>query len=196
MNRINENYLISRVANGEESAFTEMYGIYRVRVFGFAYRMTIDREIAEDITHDAFVVLIEHPERFSSERGSLLTFLCAIARNLVMNHLRRRHRTDVSYDEIGNFGDVVPRAEDDPLADLLNGELAGEVESCVARLPPLQREALILREFEDLTYEEISKVTDADLNTVKARLYRARRTLARDLAAYMKRQNKEHHELC
>jgi RNA polymerase sigma-70 factor (ECF subfamily) len=113
-----------------------------------------------------------------------------------MNHLRRKHRQDVSYDGIGNFDDFDRRAEDDPLSDLLNNELAGRIESCVAHLPPLQREVIILREFEDLTYEEISRVTQAELKTVKSRLHRARQTLAKELAAYMTRTKKGHHELC
>jgi RNA polymerase sigma-70 factor (ECF subfamily) len=169
--------------------------MYHLRVYGFVYRMTFDQRVAEDITHEVFVFLIEGPERFCSERGSLLTYLCAVARNHVMNYLRLKHHSDVSYDETGN--DVAEfQARNNPLADLLNKELANQIENCIAALPPLQREVIILREFEDLSYEEISRVTEAELNAVKGRLHRARQTLANRLAAYIKQPKKKHHELC
>ncbi len=195
MNPNSEANLIEKIAQGDESAFDEIYRDYRNRVYGFVYRMTINQAIAEDITHEVFVVLIERPERFQAGRGSLLTFLCAVARNRVMNHLRRKHNADVGFDEFENFDALEDETRGNPLADLLNQELAARIEICIAALPPLQREVIILREFQELSYEEIASVTEAGLSAVKARLHRARQTLAKQLAAYVTPQKDKCHEL-
>jgi len=185
LNPNNEANLIEKTALGDELAFNEIYYRHRHRVYGFTYRMTANRAVAEDITHETFMVLIEHPERFHAERGSLLTFLCAVARNCVMNHLRRRHNGDVGFEELENFDFLEDETKGNPLTDLLKQELAGRIDNCIAALPPLQREVIILREFEELSYDEIAKITDAELSAVKTRLHRARQTLAKQLTAYV-----------
>ena len=186
MNTDSEANLIEKFARGDEPAFSEIYRRYCSRSYGFVYRMTANKTIAEDLTHETFIILIEYPERYLAQRGSLLTFLCAVARNLVMNHLRRKHNADVGYDEFENFD--APEDEtkqNNPLMDLLDKELAAQIDACIATLPPLQREVIILRQFQELSYEEIAKVTEAEISAVKARLHRARQTLAKQLAAYV-----------
>lgn len=195
MNPNSEQQLIEKISRGDEAAFSEIYRIYRDRVYGFVYRMTINRATAEDLTHEVFVVLMENPLKFQAERGSLLTFLCAVARNLVMNHLRRKHNRDVGFDEFEDFDVGEDEAKADPLAELLNRELAARIEICLAALPPLQREVIVLREFQELSYEEIARVTDADLSAVKTRLYRARQNLAKGLSVYLKSPKEKCYEL-
>ncbi|MDQ4123888.1 MAG: RNA polymerase sigma factor [Acidobacteriota bacterium] len=186
MNKIIEDSLIKKIALGDEAAFNEIYFRHRNRVFGFIYRMTVNKTLAEDITHETFMVLIEHPERYQAELGgSLLTFLCAIARKQVMNHLRRKHNGDVWLDEFENFDFAEDETKGNPLANLLSRELAAQIDACVSALPPLQREVIVLREYEELSYEEIARVTESELGAVKARLHRARQTLAKQLAAYV-----------
>ncbi len=186
MNKSSEDNLIKKIARGDELAFNEIYFRHRNRVYGFIYRMTINKTVAEDITHETFMVLIEHPERYQAERGgSLLTFLCAVARKQVMNHLRRKHNGDVGLDEVENFDSAEDETTINPLSKLLNRELAAQIDACVASLPPLQREVIVLREYEELSYEEIARVTESELGAVKARLHRARQTLAKQLAGYV-----------
>jgi RNA polymerase sigma-70 factor (ECF subfamily) len=69
LNKITEDNLIKKIAQGDELAFNEIYSLYRNRVYGFIYRMTINKTLAEDITHETFMVLIEHPARYRTERG-------------------------------------------------------------------------------------------------------------------------------
>lgn len=174
--------LIEGLVCGEGSVLDEIYERYGRRVYGFIYRMTRDQSIAEDITHETFLVLIEHPERYSASRGSLITFLCAIARNSVLNHLRRRYNSDDDLDDL----DVAENGSgSDPLAGLIAQELAGHIDACIAALPPLQREVLILREYEELSCEQIASITETEMGTVKARLYRARQNLALALRPYV-----------
>lgn len=176
---------VKAAARGDEQAFTRLYDFYRDRIYGFAYRMTRDQTIAEDATHEAFLALIERPERYDAERASLLTFLCAVARNQVFKYFRRCGYEYEEYAEEGDWYSLKDESEADPLSALLDREMTTKIGEAVALLPALQREVIILREFQELSYEEISAVTGADVNVVKARLYRARQSLARHLASYM-----------
>ena len=187
--------MVKKSAAGDESAFNEIYRRERNRVYGFVQRMTLSGAVAEEITHDAFMILIERPERFEQQRGALSTFLCAIARNLMLNHLRRRHNDDVGFADLDNFDAPGDAAHDNPLELLLNRELAAHIDACVAELPPLQREAIVLREFGELSYEEIAIVVGSEASAVKTRLHRARQNLAKSLAAYVNAPNKKCYEL-
>lgn len=187
--------LVKKSAAGDEYAFNEIYYRHRGRVYGFVHRMTLNGAVAEEITHDAFMVLIERPEQFERQRGTLSTFLCAVARNLMMNHLRRKHHGDVAFDDLENYDPTSEAPRDSPLENLLNRELAAHIDACVAALPPLQREVIVLREFEELSYEEIAMVVGAESGAVKARLHRARQNLAKSLAAYVKAPSDECYEL-
>jgi len=181
--------LLAAASRGDHVAFSQIYQRYRNRVYGFAYRMLGAQEVAEDVTHEAFLVLIRQPELYQAERGSLLTFLCAVARNHIYQHLRHQERyapepveTSDEYEEAG------VRYSFDPLNDLLERELAAVVEAALARLPVAQREAVTLGEYQELSYEEIATVIGADTNVVKARLYRARQALAKRLATYLNQE--------
>jgi RNA polymerase sigma-70 factor (ECF subfamily) len=177
--------LLAAAARGDQAAFSQLYQRYRNRVYGFAYRMLRTQEVAEDVTHEAFLLLIRQPERYQAMRGSLLTFLCAVARNHIFQHLRRQERyAPEPVETSGVCDDVVERRSSDPLSDLLERELAAMVEAALASLPVSQREALVLREYQELSYEEIAEVIGADTNVVKARLYRARQALSKRLAPY------------
>lgn len=184
-----------RIGKGGVQAFTKIYNLYWQQVYGFAYRMSGERQTAEDVTHEAFLVLIKHPERFRRERGSMLTFLCAVARNCMFHHFRRRgFEIEDAFDE-QSPSVVKLECEDNPLMYLLERELAEKVNESIALLPILQREVLVLREFQELSYEEISAVVGEQVNVVKARLYRARQTLVKRLKPYVISKGERFYEL-
>ena len=187
------------LVRGDAKAFERIYGRYRDRVYGFAYRMLNSQPLAEEVTHEAFLVLIEHPQRYDAERGSVLTFLCAIARNQMMHHFRHSGHEAEGLVDGGDIDLVVGEnaLEGDPLTNLLDDELASEINRVVDNLPVLLREAIVLREYHGLSYEEIANVAGVSVNTIKVRLHRARRALARALAPYMNIRNGGCcHELC
>ena len=180
-----ETELVRQAAQGNVAAFNELYRRYRDRVYAFAYRMAGAQTVAEDVIQETFLVLIEHPERYRPERASMLTFLCAIARNQIMYYLRQHQRNvEVDFEHVPTV-EVTGELKRDPLQELLKEELAGEVNLAIADLPPLQREVIVLREFQELSYEEIATVTGVEVNVVKVRLYRARRSMAQRLAPYL-----------
>ena len=152
-----------------EQAFDRHHGA----VFSFAYRLTGHADVAEDITQECFLALLRAPGRFDAARGTLRTFLFAIARNLALKHFRDRGMA---------LGDLEVSAAD-PRQAL---DVASAVERAVAELPVLQREALVLFEYEGATLEEIAEIVGADTGTVKSRLHRARERLRRELAPYRK----------
>jgi RNA polymerase sigma-70 factor (ECF subfamily) len=187
-----ETALMERAARGDASAFSEVYHRYGPRVYNFAYRMLSVESVAEDVTQEAFLVLIEHPEQYRSERGSVLTFLCAIARHHIFRFFRRRgYELESEWDDDANQTDRPDESDPDPLKTLLSQELAGEVAAAIGELSPLQREVLVLREFQELSYEEIARVTCAEVSVIKVRLHRARQSLARRLAPYLCSERKE-----
>ena len=196
MRRDLEKQLVEKVIEGDALAFSEAYLVLRDSIYNFAYRMLGASGAAEDITQETFMFLIEHPERYLAERGSLQAFLCGVARNQIMHHLRKqKNKPEVSIDAGDVSIDHIPPIGQDPLTLLLEQEFVTRVEQSLALLSPLQREVIILRELQELSYEEIAEINGENINTVKVRLHRARGTMARLLAPYVKTERKSCHAM-
>ena len=180
--RTTDEALLARACQGEEAAFLALYERYREPIYRFAYRLLGAAALAEDVTHDCFLSLLRRPEAFDPARASLRTYLYAAVRNLALKQFRRP-RLEVTLDDLNN---EPPAAEaQQPLRQLLAAELSEAVRRAIDRLPQLQREALILFEYEELSLAEIASVVEADVGAVKARLARARENLRRELAPYL-----------
>jgi RNA polymerase sigma-70 factor, ECF subfamily len=180
--RITDELLLQRAGDGDQAAFLELYERHRQPIFHFAYRLLGSVEIAEDVTHECFLSLIRKPENFRSERGRLRSYLFAAARNLALKHFRNQGR-EAALDEVAEEPRISERQQ--PLRRLLDEELALEVRQAVLGLPPLQREALVLFEYEGLALSEIADIVGADVGAVKARLFRARESLRNTLGPYL-----------
>ncbi len=180
--RITDEILLQRAGDGDQAAFLELYERHRLPVFRFAYRLSGSVEVAEDITHDCFISLIRNSNRFQPGRASLRTYLFAAVRNLVLKHFRAAGKEE-SLDQLTEEPRYSSRKE--PLRRVLDEELANQVQNAVMSLPPLQREALVLFEYEELSLNEIAEITESDVGAVKARLHRARQGLKSMLKPYM-----------
>jgi RNA polymerase sigma-70 factor (ECF subfamily) len=176
--------LLGRAARGDERAFLLIYERHRDAVYRFVRRLSGLPELAEDVTQDCFVGLIQDPSRYQPRRASLRTFLCAVARNRAITRLRREGRESALEDE-GEDDRGEPRAQPGPLECILDGERQTAVAAALARLPLLQREAIVLFEYEGLTLAETAQVAATDVGTIKSRLHRARERLRRSLAGYL-----------
>ena len=181
--RITDELLLKKAGDGDQAAFLELYNRYREPIFRFAYRLLGSVEISEDVTHDCFLGLIRKPENFRPERASLKTYLYAAARNLALKHFRDQGR-ETGMDEVSEEPREAPSRG--PLRKLLDEELATHVREAIFSLPQLQREALILFEYEGLSLSEVAEIAGTDVGAVKARLYRAREGLRRILSPYLK----------
>lgn len=180
--RTTDELLLAKARAGDPAAFIQLYERHRSTIFRFSYRLSGTVEAAEDITHDCFLSLLRKPENFEANRASLRTYLISAARNLWLKRLRDSGK-ESALDE--RFEDEFVAVEQQPLRILLDNELTLKVQEAVSQLPPLQREALILFEYEGLALSEIATTVGADVGTVKSRLYRARERLRGLLGPYM-----------
>jgi RNA polymerase sigma-70 factor (ECF subfamily) len=149
-------------------------------LYRFAWRMTNSSAAADDIVQDVFLSVLRYPERFDPNRGPLRSFLFAVARNLALKKLRDENRWDVLEEE---------QFIAEPI-NIMLGDTALIVEAAIKTLPPLQREVLVLAEYEELSLEEIARTVESEVGTVKARLYRARENLRRMLAPLKQRNER------
>jgi RNA polymerase sigma-70 factor (ECF subfamily) len=143
-------------------------------VYRFVYRLVGRVDLAEDITQDCFMATLREPQRYDADRGDVKAYLFSIARNLAFKRYRDSH-SDVQVEE-DRAVSIVDRRIDQ--------ELASVVAQTISQLPDLQREALILFEYEGFQLNEISRIVNADVGVVKSRLHRARERLKRALAPY------------
>lgn len=165
--------LLDAARKGDETAFLTLYERHRTPAFRFAYRLTASKAAAEDIVQECFLTLLGNGG-FDSRQGPMRAYLFGIVRHLAIKRTRLAEReTENAPDCAGDF---------DPMGDLLTAERASLVERAVSALPLLQKEALILFEYEELSLEEIAAITGVDAGAVKARLFRARESLRRRLA--------------
>jgi RNA polymerase sigma-70 factor, ECF subfamily len=155
-----------------DADFREAYERNKDLLFRFARRMTGSNETAEDIVQECFLRLWRDSAAYDPARGSLRSFLLGVTRNLTLKGMRHERM----FDELDESMAVsVP-------IDPVNRERGEVVAKAVGALPPLQREAVILAEYEDMSLEEIANATGADLAAVKSRLHRGRQNLRRMLA--------------
>jgi RNA polymerase sigma-70 factor (ECF subfamily) len=184
-----EEALAARAAAGDVGAFDALVSLFGQRVLSVAMRLLQDRGEAEDLTQEVFVALYHHLPEFRGE-SRLSTWIYRITRNRALNRLKflkRRqhgHHADVD-DPIVARGVVDPETGDgaraDPLRGLHHKGLSTVLEAHLRALPEEQRTLVVLRDLEELSYEEVAEVTGLPLGTVKSRLHRARAELARRL---------------
>ena len=173
--------LLARARGGDEQAFLSLYERHHAAMFRFACRLLGSASLAEDAVHDCFIELIERAG-FDPSRGPLRNYLYGAVRHRALRQFRRVGREAEWDDEAEGRRAAGPCA---PLDRLLGEELGEVVRAAVQSLPPLQREALLLYEYEELSLAEIAGITGADVGAVKGRLWRARSSLRRQLAPYL-----------
>jgi RNA polymerase sigma-70 factor, ECF subfamily len=172
--------LLLRAGRGDEAAFLLLYERHRTPVFRFACRVLGSAPLAEDVTQECFLSILRRPDAFRAERASLRTYLCAIARHLALKQLRKRGQETLVDDPPEAAGaSAAPGA--DPLRRVVEAEEAEAVRAAVLALPPLQREAVVLFEYQEMSLADVAAVCDTDVGTVKSRLHRARERLRRTL---------------
>jgi len=167
--------LILRFQQGDELAYVELVNRYRNRLMNFIYRYVGTREEAEDIVQDTFVKLFQKKDYYRPI-SEFSTWIFTIAANLAKTELRKRKRRKVSY--LSQLG-MEEKDFDIPVEDTTDEEMVGEytesqIQNAIQSLQLHFRTALILRDIEELSYEEISKILDVPLGTIKSRINRAR----------------------
>ena len=174
-------------------AWTELVRAHHGRVYSLCYRFTNSSHDAEDLTQDIFLKVYGSLRLFDAGRGSLSVWVTTMTRNHLVDHYRRTRlqrasdSLDAGWDEAGTDVASSPpgnRLEDQrpgPHAHALQRELEREVQAALASVSPELREAVILRDLQDLDYKEIALVLRVPEGTVKSRISRGRAELARIL---------------
>ncbi|MBI3923311.1 MAG: RNA polymerase sigma factor [Armatimonadetes bacterium] len=174
--------LMEKVAAGDAQALGALFERYKQPVFGFLYRMLHESATAEDVLQDTFLRIYDRRRSYRSGMR-FSTWLYTIARNLALDRLKRSSHRELS------FGQVIhePHTSDvDSLQKLVEKEqLASEVRRAVDSLPEDQRFVIVLREYQDLSYAEISRITGATEEAVRVRAHRARLALRKALASFV-----------
>ncbi len=163
--------LLERALEGDEGAFAALYRLRQAAIYRFALHMSGSAAVAEDVTQDTFMELLTAGRRYDAARGTLRSFLFGVARNFVLRRIGRSREEPL--EESTDSCDV--------LGDLTRRETIEQVRCAVLSLPPAYREAVVLCDLEDASYEEAAVALDCPVGTVRSRLSRARAMLAKKL---------------
>ena len=140
--------------------------------------MSGSRDVAEDITQDVFVTLMQQGDRFDPRRASLTTYLYGISRNLTLRRLgRRSRRVTVDLDDVDHGRTPALVVEPDPPADIDRTNDLARLRRAILALPLLHREVIVLCELHELSYDQAANVVGCPVGTIRSRLSRARRAL-------------------
>jgi len=173
--------LVDGIASGDESALTTLFRRRHRDVYGFALHMTGSPAVAEDVTQETFVAVMRDAGRFDAGRATAIAWLCGIARN----HARRRlqqERPALSIDDENGYVELEGPAQD-PVADLTRAQDIDTLRRAVASLPVRYREAVVLCDLQELSYEDAAAAVGCAIGTIRSRLHRARALLAAKLSA-------------
>ena len=170
--------LLKRAVRGDEQAFLALYQRHQSVLYRYALRMTGSSWAAEEVVQEVFLLLIREPHKYQPERGELGAFLFGVARNRVMKHLEKAPR-EMSLDVMNADGS--PRNEpEDPLTPMMiteKRERIEQVREAVLGLPTEFREAVVLCELEEMSYEQAAHACGCPIGTIRSRLHRGRALL-------------------
>ena len=180
--------LMRLVGRGDTTAFEELIERHQSLVTGTVARMLGSNSDVEDIAQQVFIRVWKSARRYVP-RAKFTTWLLKITRNLVFNEMRRSKRRGHVPLQSEPGGEDHPPLKDEtnpaPDASLLESELQQEIEEAIMQLPDSQRMALVLRRYEQLSYEQIAEVLDLSVPAVKSVLFRARTELRSRLSKYL-----------
>jgi RNA polymerase sigma-70 factor (ECF subfamily) len=181
-----DSQVVERCLSGDEGAWEQLVQTHTRRVYAICYRFVGRENEAQDLTQDVFLRVFKTLGSFRSGEGSFAVWLTRLTRNLLIDHYRRtklERATDSIEDQLGAL------EEKTALHGRTDGMLASReasefLQAALQKLSPELREAVILRDLEELEYREIAKVLNVPEGTVKSRLNRGRSELARILKRY------------
>src|SRR5258708_657203 len=175
--------LVQQCLQGDGSAWEELVRRHTRRIFNICYRFTGNRTESEDLSQDVFLRVYRTLGSYRSAHGGFPTWMTSVTRNLLIDHYRRSRRDRIT-DSLDDKMPVVENKESAgrrPDEQALLGELSGQVQSALTRLSPELREAVILRDLQQLEYSEIRQVLAVPEGTGKSPIKRRRNGLARVL---------------
>ena len=174
-----DDVLLRRAGKGDQEAFTLLYRRHQGPVYRFALRMSGSTWAAEEIVQDVFMTLMRAPKKYDAARGTLGGFLYGVTRNRVLKHLERSPR-EVSLEEHNENGSgpgIVLKDASTPAIQAEKRERMEQVWAAVLDLPSEFREAVVLCELEERSYQEAAQMIGCPIGTIRSRLHRGRALL-------------------
>ena len=184
--------LVLRAQSGERAAFGELVTRYMQRAYYTALGLVGNHDDALDLSQEAFARAFRARARIDPERP-FFPWLYQIIRRLCFNHTRDQRSRRLKLEKAGSWltDTTMGRRPPSPDQAVMHAELREQVGAAIERLPERERETLVLREFEELRYREIAELLGIPIGTVMSRLYRARRSLAREIETTGTRPGRE-----
>jgi RNA polymerase sigma-70 factor (ECF subfamily) len=192
--------LVRRCRAGDAAAWEEIVRLHNRRIYNLCYRFTNSPDNAEDLAQDVFIKVYRTLASYDVEKGAFTTWLSALTRNLLVDHFRRSKQDRITdsidaglseEDDSVSLSARLPDRGPSPADRLASQETQKMVRQALAKLSPDLREAVILRDLQDMDYKEISQVLRVPEGTVKSRINRGRTELARLLSRNKKQASNE-----
>ena len=190
--------LIKRCLGGDASAWEEIVRSHNRRIYNICYRFTGSQDDAEDLTQEVFIRIYRTLKSYDLERGAFATWVTTMTRNLLVDHFRKSKQdrmTDSmdaspsSDEDAPTLGDQIRDDKPTPDASVATKETQVMVQQALQKLSPELREAVILRDLQDMDYRDIAAALKVPEGTVKSRINRGRTELARLLSRTYRQVN-------
>ena len=173
--------VIQRCLAGDQDAWAQIVRQHWRKVFNIAYKFTGKHDEAEDLTQDVFLKIFKSLDTFD-RRANFQTWLVSVSRNLCIDHYRSVRKERETIDRDVDAGQLTPAAQTvSPIAALEQADRVTLLKKALAYLPPTLRSAVLLRDIQELSYQEIADRLDLPEGTVKSRINRGRTELARQI---------------
>ncbi len=169
---ITDAILVSNYINGNESAISTLISRHKQRIYSFIYSKVLDRDVTEDIFQDTFIKVINTLKRGKyNEEGKFLPWVMRIAHNLVIDHFRKNNRMP-KFDNTGEFSIFSVLSDNDLNAEkkIIKNQVENDVRRLIEELPSDQKEVLVMRMYNDMSFKEISERTGVSINTALGRM--------------------------
>ncbi|MSP84274.1 MAG: sigma-70 family RNA polymerase sigma factor [Flavobacteriaceae bacterium] len=170
--QIPDSLLVKNYLAGDENALTILINRHQSKIYGFIYSKLSDRDISDDIFQDTFIKVIKTLKSNSyNEEGKFLSWVMRISHNLIIDHYRRNKKMPM-YRETEEFSifsimsDNVPNIE----SQLITTQVENDLRKLIEELPAEQKEVLMMRMYQDLSFKEISETTGVSINTALGRM--------------------------
>ncbi|MFH1655664.1 MAG: sigma-70 family RNA polymerase sigma factor [Candidatus Omnitrophota bacterium] len=186
MQNLSDSQVMLKYQQGEAKAMDELLKRYKNPVYHFSLRLSLNAAEAQDITQEVFLRLHQYKDRYR-QTGKFSTWIFSIAHNVFVNRWRKNKRVVLwprKKDKADEYVDI-QSPDPSPQESVSQDEFSDIVKKCIQALPFLQKEALILREFEKLDYEQIARILNRSLGTVKTLIHRARMNLKNKLLPFI-----------
>jgi len=180
LNEQTDEQLLAMALDGNEDAFTSLYRRRQAPVYRFALHMSGSPQVAEEVTQDVFLFLLQRGRGFDPERGAVGAYLFGVARNYVRRAMEKSH-SEAMMTTPAEDDDPSLVTHCDPVDDIARSQTSIAVRKAVLSLPEHYREAVVLCDLQELSYADAAEALGCAIGTIRSRLHRAHEMLVRKL---------------